>query len=79
MRWQTGIAFSKDQDGGDHDKKPSTTAQLRHDIDTGKTRDKVDHADPAAAPLGTDDEAGGQPPKPAAIDEARQQEDRRDK
>lgn len=35
---------------------------LRGAIDSGKTRDKVDAVDPAAAPLGTDDEAaGGQP------------------
>jgi hypothetical protein len=33
--------------------------QLRSDIDSGRTGDKVDHPDPAAAPLGTDAEAGG--------------------
>ncbi|TRO87665.1 hypothetical protein FKB34_15515 [Glycocaulis profundi] len=38
--------------------KPSgSTARLRDDIDTGRARDKVAHPDPAAAPLGTDDEA----------------------
>jgi hypothetical protein len=36
-----------------------TTEQLRIAIDRGLTGDKVDAADPAAAPLGTDDEAGG--------------------
>jgi hypothetical protein len=34
-------------------------ARLRHDIDCGRTGDKVDWPDPAVAPLGTDDEAGG--------------------
>jgi hypothetical protein len=33
--------------------------QLRAEIDSGKTGDKVGHPDPAAAPLGTDAEAGG--------------------
>lgn len=33
--------------------------QLREDIDSGRTGDKVDFPDPAAAPLGTDAEAGG--------------------
>ena len=35
--------------------------QLRHEIDTGRTGDKVQASDPAAAPLGTDAEAGGTP------------------
>ena len=34
--------------------------QLRADIDSGRTGDKVDFPDPAAAPLPTDAEAGGQ-------------------
>jgi hypothetical protein len=34
-------------------------ARLRDDIDRGRTGDKVDWPDPAVAPLGTDDEAGG--------------------
>lgn len=38
-----------------------TTEQLRIAIDRGLAGDKVDGADPAAAPLGTDDEAGGTP------------------
>jgi hypothetical protein len=33
--------------------------QLRRRIDAGETGDKVPAFDPAAAPLGTDDEAGG--------------------
>lgn len=35
--------------------------QLRHDIDSGRTGDKVPAGDPAAAPLGADDEAAGTP------------------
>ena len=35
--------------------------RLRVDIDRGRTGDKVDWPDPAAAPLGTDDEAAGTP------------------
>jgi len=34
-----------------------TAAQLKQAIDRGRTRAKVDNIDPAAAPLGTDDEA----------------------
>ena len=45
----------------------ATTAQLRDDIDRGRTGDKVNFSDPAAAPLGTDEEAAGTPPGPDAI------------
>lgn len=34
-------------------------ARVRHAVDSGETRDKVGYPDPAAAPLGTDDEAAG--------------------
>ncbi len=44
---------------------------LRADIDSGRTRDKIGHPDPAAAPLGTDDEAGGAPPTPRQVQMAR--------
>ena len=44
-----------------------TTAKLRHDIDRGRGGDKVDAIDPAAAPLGTDDEAAGTPPSKEAV------------
>jgi hypothetical protein len=44
-----------------------TLDQLRADIDSGRTGDKVSAPDPAMAPLGTDDEAAGTPPSPAAI------------
>lgn len=52
----------------------STTAQLKHDINSGLTGDKVNFFDPAAAPLGTDDEAGGYSPTPEQIHEARMAE-----
>ena len=52
----------------------STTDRLRNDIDSGRTGDKVAASDPAAAPLGTDDEAAGTPPSRAAVDLARQHE-----
>jgi hypothetical protein len=41
--------------------------QLRAAIDSGRTGDKVAYPDPAAAPLGADDEAAGTPPAPSAI------------
>lgn len=54
-----------------------TTSRLRHEIDQGRTGDKVAFPDPAASPLGTDDEAAGTPPtradvRTAAASEARQ-------
>ena len=52
----------------------STTEQLRHDIDSGRTGDKVPGSDPAAAPLGTDDEAAGTAPDPKAVEAARERE-----
>jgi hypothetical protein len=42
--------------------KPPTVDQLRSRIDSGLTGEKVAASDPAAAPLGTDAEAGGTPP-----------------
>lgn len=56
--------------------KSPTTAQLRDDIDSGRTGDKVGASDPAAAPLGTDEEAAGTPLSPADIEAARQAEAR---
>lgn len=44
--------------------------QARHETDSGKTHDKVNHPDPAAAPLGTDEEAGGAHTSPDAIAES---------
>lgn len=51
-----------------------TADALRHALDHGKGGDKVDFADPAAAPLGTDDEAAGFPPTRAQRAEAARQE-----
>ena len=42
-----------------------TTDQIRDRIDSGQTGEKVAMPDPAAAPLGTDAEAGGAPPTKA--------------
>ncbi|WP_101340734.1 hypothetical protein ACN9JG_05565 [Cereibacter azotoformans] len=53
-----------------------TSARLRADIDRGATGDKVPFMDPAAAPLGTDDEAAGTPPSPEQIARARAMEGR---
>lgn len=39
-----------------------TTEQIRHAIDSGVTGEKVGYPDPAAVPLGTDAEAGGNTP-----------------
>jgi hypothetical protein len=44
-----------------------TVAQLKHDIDSGATGDKVPVTDPSSAPLGTDEEAGGAPPSPELV------------
>ena len=52
----------------------TTSAQLRHAITRGQSRDKVSNIDPAAAPLGTDDEAAGRSPSRQEIDLAAKQE-----
>jgi hypothetical protein len=52
----------------------TTTAKLKHDIDRGRGGDKVDVIDPAAVPLGTDDEAAGTPPTPRAVEQAHRDE-----
>jgi hypothetical protein len=44
-----------------------TTEQLRIAIDQSDAGDKVHAGDPAAAPLGTDDEAAGTPNSPAQV------------
>ena len=51
-----------------------TTAQLKGDINSGQTGDKNPVFDPALAPLGTDDEAGGRPPSAFRIELARKYE-----
>jgi len=52
----------------------STADRLRNDIDSGRTGDKVAASDPAAAPLGTDEEAAGTPPSREAVELARRHE-----
>jgi hypothetical protein len=52
----------------------STTERLRADIDSGRTGDKVRNSDPAAAPLGTDEEAAGTPVAREAVELARAHE-----
>jgi hypothetical protein len=51
-----------------------TTAQLRADIDSGRTGDKIAVFDPGLSPLGTDDEAAGTPAVPHRISLARRLE-----
>jgi hypothetical protein len=50
--------------------------RLRHDIDSGRTGDKVPAPDPAMAPLGTDEEAAGTPVRPRDVEAARRAETR---
>jgi len=57
-------------------KKEPTAAQLRGDINSGKTGDKTPGFDPAAAPMETDAEAGGAPPSPEEVAQARAHEQR---
>lgn len=49
----------------------SNVIQLKGDIDAGRTGDKIAGFDPAAAPLGADDEAAGAPAEPQAVGQAR--------
>ena len=48
-----------------------TTAQLKADIDSGQTGDKIGVFDPGLSPLGTDDEAAGTPNEPHRVRLAR--------
>lgn len=52
------------------------SAQLKHAIDSGETGGKTAAPDPAASPLGTDDEAGGAAPNAARVAAAMRQERR---
>lgn len=51
-------------------------SRLKNDINSGHTGDKVRAFDPAAAPLGTDEEAAGTPVSGAAVETARANENR---
>jgi hypothetical protein len=52
----------------------STSAQLKGDINSGRTGDKNEVFDPGLSPLGTDDEAAGVSPSADQVDLARHQE-----
>jgi hypothetical protein len=52
----------------------ATVEQLRDAIDRGRAGDKVPVLDPAAAPLGADEEAAGTPLHSSAVHEAFRQE-----
>lgn len=54
--------------------RTDTADRLRADIDRGRTGDKIPGSDPAAAPLGADEEAAGTPLSREAIAEARRSE-----
>lgn len=56
------------------DKLHATCEQLRAHIDSGQTGSKVPWPDPAAAPLGADEEAAGTPVAPHVIHAAFEQE-----
>jgi hypothetical protein len=56
------------------DSSAPTTAQLKGDIDSGRTGDKTELFDPGMSPLGTDDEAAGTPAEPHRIRLARRLE-----
>ena len=49
------------------DKRRLDASILRASIDSGRGRDKIAYPDPAAAPLGTDDEAAGTPATPERV------------
>lgn len=55
----------------------ASAARLRGDIDAGRTGDKVSWPDPAAAPLGTDEEAAGTPLHATIVGPARDYENSR--
>ncbi len=64
---------------GPNDRKGANAAELKADINSGRTGDKVDVFDPGLSMLGTDDEAGGYPMRPEDIALAREQERREPK
>jgi hypothetical protein len=52
----------------------STVAQLKQDIDSGATGDKVAMLDPSSTPLGTDSEAAGSSTTPEMVHAMRETE-----
>lgn len=57
--------------------RTETADRLRSDIDSGRTGDKVRAPDPAAAPLGADEEAAGTPLSPEVVAATRRAENAR--
>lgn len=55
------IPLRSPPDAGHSSAAGPTMDRLRHEIDRGQMGDKVAARDPAAAPLGTDEEAAGTP------------------
>ena len=56
----------------------ATAAQVKADIEAGRSGDKRRGFDPAAAPLGTDDEAAGTPASSRTLEEIRRAQARPD-
>jgi hypothetical protein len=65
--YETGNASMPSVNTNQDRQSAPTIEQLRRDIDRGMAADKVRLTDPAAAPLGTDDEAAGTPATPSRI------------
>ncbi len=59
--------MSNTRDRGTRRSGAAAVVRLRDRIDRGETGDKVAFSDPAAAPLGTDAEAGGHSPTVAEV------------
>lgn len=71
-QYGAGRAPSRESEGYRNGAKHPS--QLRSAIDGGQARDKVAYPDPAAAPLGTDDEAAGTSPAPRRVQMAAEHE-----
>ena len=74
---------SSDGGGTRHERPPiardaKNASRLRAPTDGDRPSDKISYPDPAAAPLGTDDEAAGTPAEPVRIEIAAQHESPRD-
>lgn len=65
-----------DRNSSRHHASAPTSSMLRDEIDKGRSADKIAGSDPAAAPLGTDDEAAGMPPTPREVSMAMRHERR---
>jgi hypothetical protein len=70
LGWQCAARELERRTGKVADTGRSAYDRLRQQTDHGSSGDKVDFIDPAAAPLGTDAEAGGFPSDEAAVERA---------